>query len=129
MKQALQALLISPDPVQRIVCMTGEKAITIREGHRDYKNGPVMICCHIDPWCVMAEIKSVRQTIASEVTEEEYTDDGFESREEMLRGLQSYYPEMTMESSVTVIRWKNVTGYWTVPKNIFKYAAEHNLFI
>ena len=112
MKLALQALLIAPDHQMRTDILFGTKTITIREGYRDYHEGrPVMICCHIVPWAVLATITSVRYCTLNEVTEEENRADGFESREDMLGGMQKYYPDMTLDSEVTVIRWKDVTGF------------------
>ena len=71
MKRALQAILIAPDSKVRLAIMLGEKKVTIREGHRDYTVGPVMVCCHLVPWAIMATITSVRHTEVIEVTEEE----------------------------------------------------------
>jgi hypothetical protein len=125
MKPALQAILISPDSLVRLAIMLGKKKITIREGHRDYHEGPVMICCHIDPWAVMATITSVRHTTLAEVTREEYTADGYSSQVQMLEDLRQYYPNMTMESDVTVISWDKVTGALTELDHI-KFYAEIN---
>ncbi len=110
-KPALQALLIAPDHAMRTHILYGGKTITIREGHRDYKPGPVMICCHIVPWAVLAEITNVRHCTLREVAEEEYQADDFLTQEDLLEGLQKFYPNMILDSPVTVIRWKNVKGF------------------
>lgn len=113
MKQPLYALLIAPIPEMRQAILDGRKKITIREGHRDYRNGKAMLCCHLEPWAVMAEITNVRHTTLREVTEEEYVADGFESQDDLLLGMQRFYPNMTTDSPVTVIRWDNLEGALT----------------
>lgn len=110
MKNPLYALLVAPIPEMRYAILHGTKKISIREGHRDYRRGKVMLCCHLEPWAVMADITDVRHTTLKEVTEEEYKADGFENQEDMLCGMQRFYPTMTMDSPVTVIKWDNVSG-------------------
>jgi hypothetical protein len=127
MKQALQAILIAPDSVVRLAIMLGEKKVTIREGHRDYHVGPVMICCHLVPWAIMATITSVRFTQVNEVTEKEMRADGYSNHKEMLNDLRKYYPDLTMSSPVTVISWGNVTGALAEDKNIERYAKKHRI--
>ena len=120
MKQGLQGLLIAPDSKMRSDIHYGIKTITIREGHRDHKPGPVLIACHVEPWAVMADITSVRHCVLDEVTEEEYRADGFVSKADMLAGMKRFYSSMTMESPVTVLRWSNARGYWVDHKEEYK---------
>jgi hypothetical protein len=84
-----------------------------------------MICCHIDPWVVQATIIKVRHTTLAEVTEDEWLADGYATSVQMLEDLRKYYPNMTMESEVTVIIWNNVMGAYSEPKHI-KFYAEIN---
>ena len=125
MRHPLQALLIAPNPIVRADIHNGKKAITIREGHRDYREGPVMLCCHLDPWAVQADITEIRHTTLGEITEAEFTDDGYETREQMLEDLRSFYADIDFESPVTVIRWANVRGAWIDAKHI--YARDYAL--
>ena len=118
LKHPLQALLVAPDSQMRADILRGAKKITIREGARDYRDGQVMLCCHIEPWAVMAKITSVRHCALRDVTKKEYEDDGFETHEELLDGLKRFYPDLTLDSPVTVIRWGDIEGklfrdYWT----------------
>lgn len=115
MKQPLYAILIAPIEEMRARVLDGRKKITIREGHRDYKPGKVILCCHLEPWAVSADIVSVRHTTLGEVTDEEYESDGFADRENMLAVMRRFYPNITSDSPVTVIRWENVEGK-LVPK-------------
>ena len=109
-RKPLYALLVSPDQNMRDNIVSGKKKITIREGYRDYKSGPVMLCCHLDPWVVMADITSVKYCNVSEVTTEELKADGFTSKRNLLEGLRNFYPSLNWDSPVTVIRWDNVRG-------------------
>jgi len=86
--------------------LNGTKRITIREGHRDYRKGKVLIGCHILNWVTMEEITEVIYTNVKCVSKQEYIDDGFKSRKDMLVGLQKFYPGMSMKSDVTIVRWK-----------------------
>ncbi|GMR19075.1 MAG: hypothetical protein BMS9Abin34_201 [Patescibacteria group bacterium] len=107
----LLALLIAPDEGMRQDIIAGAKQITIREGWRSYQVGcPVVLCCPIEPWCVMADIVEVRHCTLAEVTREEMEADGFQTPAEMLTGMWHFYPDMYWNSPVTVIRWENVRG-------------------
>ena len=110
MKQPLYALLISPDEGMRHRIETHEKTITIREGHRDYRAGPVMLSCQIVPWAVMADITDVRHCTLREVAREEWEADGFVSQTDLLAQMRRYYPKLALDSEVTVIRWKDARG-------------------
>lgn len=121
MKQPMSALLIAPDHMMRTSVVYGRKTITIREDHRDYRPGPVMLCCHLVPWAVMADITDVRHCTLREVTHEEYEDDGFHSQDDLLQGMQRFYPNMTPDSPVTVIRWEKTRGF------LVDYSTEYRL--
>ena len=110
MKQPLTALLIAPDDGMRHRIETGTKTITIREGHRDYRPGLVMLCCHLVAWAVQADINDVRHCTLREVTEEEWEDDGFVSQEDLLTQMRRFYKDLTLDSDVTVIRWTKARG-------------------
>lgn len=106
MKRPLQAILIAGES-QRDEVLANKKSITIRTGHRDYKQGTVILCCHLINWATMRNITDVRMTTLQNVTEQEWLDDGFESQSEMVTELRKYYPDITLDSDVTVVRWNN----------------------
>ena len=110
MKQPLTALLIAPDEGMRHRVETGAKTITIREGHRDYRPGLVMLCCHLVPWAVQAEITDVRHCALRDVTEDEWLADGFDSQADLLMQMRRFYPKLALDSDVTVIRWAGARG-------------------
>lgn len=107
----LQAILISPDAKDREKILGGTLNVTIREGWRKYSEDLVMLCCSIEPFCVRARITKVRRTYLNEVSEEEMFAAGYSTQSEMLYILkQKYYPALTLESKVTVVRWDDVEG-------------------
>ncbi|MEA3249611.1 MAG: ASCH domain-containing protein [Patescibacteria group bacterium] len=110
MRHPLQALLIAPDPLMREAVEDGRKRITLREGHRDYRPGPVMLCCQIEPWCVMADIIEVRHCRLCDLTREELEADGFIDQWQMLKQMHRFYPDLDWDSPVTIVRWENVRG-------------------
>ena len=83
MKRALQAILIAGKEAKYNV-ENNIKKITISEGHRDYTEGPVLLGCDKLNWATMRNITEVRHCTLVEITEEEYTDDGFDFKSEML---------------------------------------------
>ena len=106
----MQAILIANDSLMREKIVTGDKKITIRRGKRDYKIGPVMLCCHLEPFAILADITEVRQTTLREVKVNELQDDGFTNHVDLLQGLREYYPNMSLSDNVTVVRWENPRG-------------------
>lgn len=109
MKRALQAILIAGQDMAESVIL-GDKKITIREGTRDYSNGPVMIGCHELNWAVLADIHRVSYGTLQDIPIEDIHDDGFDSHDEALAALQAYYPDLELDSPMTVVRWDNVRG-------------------
>lgn len=108
MKKPLQALLF--DANHRESILDGTKKITIREGHRDYQPGFVLLCCPVNTFCVGADINFVGHQRAGEINQRDYQDDGFPSYNHMIEGMQKYYPNFSHISPITVIRWDNVRG-------------------
>ena len=105
LQKTLQALLVADDLIESVV--NGEKQISIREGHRGYREDRVLIGS-IESLCALKEITEVRFTRFKRLTLEELADDGFETHEEALEALREYYPKLTEDSAVTVIRWDDI---------------------
>ena len=105
MKRALQAILIAGYSMKEDV-LYNRKKITIREGHRNYTPGPVLLGCHLLSWATMRNIVSVKHTTLEEITTGEYQEDGFKNRRDLLEGLRKFYPNLNLDSPVTVIRWE-----------------------
>lgn len=106
MKAAMQALLIAGEKMMGDVIM-GKKTITIRAGHRDYTPGAkLMLGCHILNWARVAGITDVKHTTLKEVSPRDLFDDGYYDVESAVEDLKKYYPDITKDSDVTVIRWE-----------------------
>ena len=105
MKKPLQAILMASD--FHDMCELGAKLITIREGHRSYDLGTAVLCCHIANWCMMVEITSVCHTTIENLTCGDLADDGFVSATHALSELGRFYPSISLDSPVTVIRWRS----------------------
>jgi hypothetical protein len=110
MEQPLYALLVAPDKEMRRKILAGEITVSIRAGRRDYRPGPAMLCCHKEPWAVAVDITEVRHCTLWGVAFEECRANGCESGGEMLDDLRRYYPKISLDSPVTVIRWQNARG-------------------
>ena len=110
MKKALQAILMSTSDEQWNDILDKTKEITIREGLREYAPG-FCILTNIDVnRSVGVDITSVRHCKLKEVTNQEYLEDNFRSRDDLYEGMREYYPSMTPDSDVTIIRWNGVRG-------------------
>ncbi len=110
MRRPVVALMFdNPETWPKI--LSESKLITIREGHRDYRVGDtVMLCSHINPWCVAATVSSVRHCTLREITREEALADGFSIASELYRELKKFYPNIAWGSDVTIIIWRDVRG-------------------
>ena len=105
MRRALQGILIATEEM-RDATLNGAKTITIREGHRDYTPGPVLLGCHLLNWAATRTITDVRHTTLQEVTEEECQADGCTNWRDLLHMLKRFYTELVATSDVTIIRWE-----------------------
>lgn len=107
LKRPLLALLMADDFKDAI--FNGEKAITIREGWRDYKPSEkvVLCCCNLETgWAIMGRITKVTHCKLSEVYIEDLNADGMATLEDAIAALSQFYDGMNEESLVTVIRWE-----------------------
>lgn len=104
LRPPLQALIFVADLVPQI--KTGEKRNTVREGHREYKEGSVLLGAPEANWCAMKTIVTVTHTSIAKMKRADYLHQGWKDREQVLADMQGYYPQLTMESPITVIWWK-----------------------
>lgn len=99
-----QALLLAEELIEETV--SGIKIQTVREGHRDYKPGKVIFACPEVEWSTAKTITKVKHTTPRKCSSSDYLDEGWESREHMVSDLQRFYPKLTMDSPITVIRFE-----------------------
>jgi len=90
--------------------LSGEKTTTIRKGivqplHQEVfleSNGRIY---------GEAQVKSLRFTRVSELTDEDAKKDGFGSKKDLLDALREIYPDLTDDDWVTIISLDNITRY------------------
>lgn len=107
LRRPLQALLFTREHHGNI--LSKKKKSTVREGYRDYKTGkPVLLCCHINTFCIMATITKVKHCKVYELLIDEVRQEGFPDDKELLENLQKYYPDLQLTSEITYIEWDNI---------------------
>jgi len=89
--------------------LADRKRITIRFGYKDYKVDKavfVVVCdFNVVTVAVVKQLKSVKWKKLCELTKEEIEADGFKDLNDALNGLQRFYPEIGLDSPITVIEW------------------------
>jgi hypothetical protein len=85
---------------------TGGKKITFRAGRRRFRPGEM-----VEGKCAEGVILPLRITGCvtkplKDVSEEEARDDLFECREVILEGMRKFYPRMTWDTEITLIRFE-----------------------
>jgi hypothetical protein len=85
---------------------TGSKRITFRAGRRRFQVGEVVDGRCAEGVVIPLRITDCRWKPLREVTEEEARDDLFEGREAVLEGMRRFYPEMTWDTDISLIRFE-----------------------
>jgi len=86
----------------------GIKKVTIRKGHRPYYIGPAtfMVDELLPLKIIHVRITEVLRTTLAGLGEESLYRDGFISRGHVLRELQGYYPDLTLDDPITAVRFE-----------------------
>ena len=83
----------------------GNKLVTIRSGRRDIQLGELLFeSVELGREAVVVVTK-VLYCALKDVDPDYYFKDGFHSTEEMLEGMKNFYPDMTLDSEVTVVEF------------------------
>jgi len=109
LKKVLQAIEIG-DPKEWVGTLWGEKTVSVREGPRDYHEGPVILISPDGSQSVQADLIKSRRCIINDVNNEELAGDWYRSKDHMIDDLGIYYSDIGLESEITVPMWKNVNG-------------------
>jgi hypothetical protein len=83
----------------------GDKLVTIRKGRRDIILGDLLFESVDIAREAVVEVRKVIYCRLGEVPATYYLKDGFTSAEDMLEGMRNFYPDVTMDSEVTVIEF------------------------
>jgi hypothetical protein len=85
---------------------SGEKQISIRRGKQTYQPGKRVIGRCSGEEGIPLEITACKQLPLREVPPQDLKDDGFQSAEDALKFLHRWYGDMTLDSTVTVVRFR-----------------------
>jgi hypothetical protein len=85
---------------------TGGKKVTFRAGRRKFRPGEIVEGKCAEGVVVPLRITGCETKPLKEVSEEEARADLFESRETVLAGMRRFYPQMTWETEISVIRFE-----------------------
>jgi uncharacterized protein YqfB (UPF0267 family) len=85
---------------------SGKKQITIRQGTRNYRPGQRVIAKCSDEEGVLIEITECKQLPLREVPQQDLRDDNLQSTEHALQSLRRWYSDLTLDSTVSVIRFR-----------------------
>jgi len=104
----LQALLVA-DPEMMAKIIAGVKKITVRLGFKDYKvDKAVFVLTSENDKATLAVVKNIKKIqwkTLLQLTKEEIEADGYKDLNDALNGLRRFYPEIGLESLITVIEW------------------------
>jgi hypothetical protein len=85
---------------------TGRKRITFRAGRRRFRPGEIVEGECAEGITILLRITGCETKRLGDVTEEEARADLFESREVVLEGMRRFYPKMTWETEISLIRFE-----------------------
>lgn len=87
--------------------IAGYKQVTIRNGKRDIKPGP-LVFTGVNDLSLSAEVNVTEVVVKqlSELTDREAQADGALNAEEMAEALKRFYPDIKPESTITIVKFK-----------------------
>jgi hypothetical protein len=85
---------------------SGRKKITFRAGRRKFRPGEIVEGKCAEGVILLLRITGCETKPLKDVTEDEARTDLFESREVVLEGMRKFYPEMTWETEISLIRFE-----------------------
>lgn len=86
--------------------LDGGKNVTIRKGRRDIMRGGLIFESVDKGRERLVEVGLVYYAPLRNVLLEDYVNDGFKDKTDMLTGLRKFYPDINMETEMTVVRFK-----------------------
>ena len=111
LQRPFTALLIAPTPGAHHDVLEGMLSATVRMEHRDYVTGErVMLCCHLQPFAVMATVQRVRHCTVKQLKQEQLERAGYKTHRDLLDALRTFYPKLCSTSKITYIAWKSLEG-------------------
>lgn len=100
----LTELLLASDLMPAAI--SGDKVLTIRQGHRNIHLGPLYIYDANDrKHMTKVVVGEVVHTTAHDVPLNTLSADGFPTRDAFIEGMKTYYPNFNLKTEVTIIFW------------------------
>lgn len=103
-KMSKQSLVFAKEFMPQV--RSGKKQVTIRRGKRPYRPGQRVIGRCSGDEGVLIEITECKQMPLKEVPQQDLMDDGFQGAEQALQSLRRWYSDLTLDSTVSVIRFR-----------------------
>ena len=98
-----QVITISPTLTQEVI--SGDKVLTIRRGRRDYPLGPAILFDRENDVAIAVEIMRTSFCLLRNIPRADRVLAGHSSHQELLDDLLNYYPDLTEDDEVTVVRF------------------------
>ncbi len=105
-----------PEHLERV--LKGSKRVTLRLGITRPRFREFIIACGSSAYGI-GEIECVDIVRLEEIPQHIITEEGFKSRDELIRALKQLYPEIRNSSFVTIIRF-NVKKIFSKPKPLIE---------
>jgi hypothetical protein len=106
MSSVLQAIEVAPEWHENVE--KNIKKITIRLGKRDYKKERTILCCPKTSWCTQRNVTEVTHSTLKEVSDAVAQEDGFKDNADLKSKLNEYYPDVSDDSEMTIVRWEEM---------------------
>lgn len=110
LKRPLQALLIESDEKVWNSIIDETRQIAIQDRHRDYHEGPCVLCDPEMSFVVQVDITSVRHCTYGTVSLSACKAEGYQNKTEMLKGMRKLYPDADYSEDATIVEWNNARG-------------------
>lgn len=99
-----QLIEISPGSIMKV--LSGDKVLTIQNGRRLYNLGPAVLVDHQDQRKVKVDILRISYCKVKNAPITDLTLHGDKNWESLLEYLRQYYPNISNENTITIIRYK-----------------------
>lgn len=100
-RRQLHALLIEPHHHEKLDA--GESITIVRDGHRSYSEGIVILAWYLTSWCRLGMLGKVKHTSLDHIIDEEWKQYGFKSSQDANKFLLNKYPGINFHSNITII--------------------------
>lgn len=105
-RRLLTALLVEPQHHKAVEA--GESVALIKDGHRNYNEGIVILAWYLTSWCRLGIIRRVVHTSVDFLTDDECIKCGFVNTESAVEHLRKKYPGLNFSSDITIVEFREL---------------------